>query len=300
MATGLLEVAGTLASTQFWSNGTSDADTAQVTVSAFYFDGRVTRAFDGATVKRSAHAKTGRPVLNKKGEVTVRFQGIDAPELHYQPTFMNLAAQAKSAVAKANGTFRQHLGETAAQALGKLVNGLGPNPIACLVRSRVSHPSDVFDMFGRLIGDVFVQVGHQQINLNHWLLQHGQAFPTFYDSMTEQEIADIEALVKHAQEANAGIWAHYSADATEFDERLLAPRAHATFSADRDAGAVSMPKLFRRASSWSVLKKSGLKTTSFVAYLKAHPDTCFTTAAFLTSGTSAKKRKTSLTPVVLS
>ena len=42
-----------------------------------------------------------------------------------------------------NGNFRQHLGKSAAIALGKF---LGPSPIACVVRSQVTNPNDVFDM----------------------------------------------------------------------------------------------------------------------------------------------------------
>lgn len=70
MSKGLLEVEGTLSAAQFWPNGNSDADAAHVVVSAFRFNGRVTHAFDDATVKRSANANSGKPVQNKKHEVT--------------------------------------------------------------------------------------------------------------------------------------------------------------------------------------------------------------------------------------
>src|SRR6266478_1282216 len=91
MATGQLDVAGMIEVDQFWPNGTSDADTAKLLVSvtdgAFRFRPHpgapfaTTHVFDGATVK----GKTTKPVVDAKGRVTIRFQGIDAPELHYMP-----------------------------------------------------------------------------------------------------------------------------------------------------------------------------------------------------------------------
>ena len=185
---------------------------------------------------------------------------------------MHLSPEQKTAVNAKNGNFRQHLGEPAAVALGRFASGLGPTPITCVVRSQVTNSNDVFDMYGRLIGDVYVQVGHTEINLNHWLLQHGHAFPAFYDSMTKQEISDIQALVEQAQTDNAGVWSHYTAKANEFDARRRAPKAHVTYSAAKDQQAVSFPKLFRRASAWGALKAAGLQTTRYIEYLKAHPD----------------------------
>ena len=81
---GLLELRDTLNPAQFWPDGTSDADTLQVAVAeslgGFVYDGRPTRAF--------AHARIGnKAVVNARALVTVRLQGIDAPELHFvRPT----------------------------------------------------------------------------------------------------------------------------------------------------------------------------------------------------------------------
>ena len=72
---GLLVAFGTMDVAQFWPTGRSDGDTAHVRVERFEFDGRVTHAFEGATIGR-------KPVLHQGG-ITVRWQGIDSPELHY-------------------------------------------------------------------------------------------------------------------------------------------------------------------------------------------------------------------------
>src|SRR5687767_3434221 len=91
MATGLLQAIGTIDLGQFWPHGTSDADTTKILVSltgnGFRFRPQpgapfaVTHVFDGAKVR----GKTTKQVLDAKGRVTVRLQGIDAPELHYMP-----------------------------------------------------------------------------------------------------------------------------------------------------------------------------------------------------------------------
>ena len=70
MATGLLEVSGTLGVNQFWPNGGSDGDTAKVVVGAGAFRFRakpngkwkVTNAFDHAIVKRSLNSKSAGAV----------------------------------------------------------------------------------------------------------------------------------------------------------------------------------------------------------------------------------------------
>jgi endonuclease YncB( thermonuclease family) len=91
MPVGLLEVEGTIDVKQFWPEGRSDADTTKVVVTiapdAIRFRKndsspfQPTHVFDNAKVKgRTATA----PIKN--GKLTIRLQGIDAPELHYMPS----------------------------------------------------------------------------------------------------------------------------------------------------------------------------------------------------------------------
>ena len=49
----------------------------------------------------------------------------------------------------------------------------GVSSIEVQITTWVSKPNDVFDMFGRFIGDVHVA----GTNLNHWMLAQGWAFP---------------------------------------------------------------------------------------------------------------------------
>ena len=96
MPHGLLEVRGTIDLGQFWPSGRSDADTTTVVLKlapdAIRFRKsdaapfRATHVFDDAIVK----GRQRKPAI-KNGHVTIRLQGIDAPELHFQPTALSKA-----------------------------------------------------------------------------------------------------------------------------------------------------------------------------------------------------------------
>src|SRR5207302_11079376 len=94
MVAGLLQMRGSIAIDQFWPTGRSDADTTKIvlTVSPGAVEVRKnssspfqpTHVFDHALVKGRT---TKQPIKN--GQVTDRLQGIDATELHYQPSTLS-------------------------------------------------------------------------------------------------------------------------------------------------------------------------------------------------------------------
>ena len=94
MPAGMLEVAGSIDVKQFWPDGRSDADTTKVLVNvgggAIQFRKnaatpfQVTHVFENALVKGRT---TKAPIKN--GQLTIRLQGIDATELHYQPSALS-------------------------------------------------------------------------------------------------------------------------------------------------------------------------------------------------------------------
>ena len=132
---GLLILHGVLRLDQFWPLGSSDADTSKVKPTRFTYDDAPTTIFDGATVEGRGFSV---PVTDRSGEVTVRYQGIDAPELHFQPR----------ASRRSNGRrqdYRQYTGESATVALYRQLNSIaGPrDAVECEVRTRVDHPNDV-------------------------------------------------------------------------------------------------------------------------------------------------------------
>ncbi len=293
---GLLEVSGTIDLTQFWPAGESDADTVKVLLSgpnAFRFRphpgaaSKVTHAFAGATVK----GKVSKPAIDKQNRVTIRLQGIDAPELHYRPTAPTLNGQKPTAQQRAafnadNGNFRQKFGETAAVALGKYLAKAGHSPLRCLVRTSVDEPNEVFDTFGRLVGDIFVTVGGKEQNVNHWLCQQGWAFPTFYSSMAKPEITELTALTAAARKAKRGIWKKVTSDLNAFDKTLVLRKSGPPDPAG-DVGPVILPKLFRRRSTFGVAREAKIVSGSFKNYLQREPDPCFETLQFLSQGATA-------------
>jgi endonuclease YncB( thermonuclease family) len=280
MPKGFMRVSGTLDLTQFWRSGESDADTAKVNVTSIEFspDPDAHIPFRKTTVFNNAFVKGGqgkpKPAI-KAGRITVRFQGIDAMELHF-------AAMLKKKGLKNNGTkYRQYFGETATVKLHDFLFGLQKkNTLPCEVVSFVDHPNDVFDMYGRMIGDIVVTLPGKEVNANHWLAEKGWAVPTFYNSMSAKEIATIGSFADKARKAKAGLWAHYSNDVATPNVSLLYEKK-GTFNPKRDTGPAVMPKLFRRQIRYSVSLKNSLFTGKFRDYLLKQKDGWVKTVAFV-------------------
>jgi endonuclease YncB( thermonuclease family) len=295
----MLELNGTIDLSQFWPAGESDADTVKVLVSgpdAFRFTAhpgaapKVTHAFEGAQV----HGKVTKDAIDK-GRVTIRLQAIDAPELHYRPLAPTLNKKKptpaqRAAFNNASGNFRQHFGETATTELFGFLSKAGPSPIKCVVRTLVDEPGDVFDTFGRFIGDIVVMIVGKEQNANQWLCENGWAFPTFYSSMTKDEIDTFTQLSEAARKNKAGIWKKASSDLTLFDPMMVF-RKGGPPDPGQDPGQVMMPKLFRRRSTFGVSVSAKMVKGNFKNYLMLEPDDCFETADFLSQGVHAAKHR---------
>lgn len=300
MAAGRLEVDGSIDIAQFWPVGSSDADTSQIKVDitgdAFRFrphDGapfHVTHALDAAKVKGAA---TYDAVRN--GKITVRLQGMDAPELHYRPTAAKKKAEQTpeqhELYLKWNLEFRQLLAESATMALTGFFQGIGPGPIACTVQTAVDTPDEVFDTYGRFVGDIFARSGGSDVDVNHWIVENGWAFPAFYSSMSEPEITTSLALANQAFDEGLGAWPHLHdfARQSDFDVRLIFRRKDAAPDPAHDVGSVVVPKLFRRLAAYVVNKKARMITGTFESYLrsKRSSDTVHLTTDFLSQGPAA-------------
>lgn len=301
MASGLLEVRGQVRVEQFWPVGTSDADTTKIVVDvgagAFQFRPHPgapfneTHAFDQATVR----GKTTKPAI-ENGQIVVRLQGVDAPELHYRPSAaIPKAEQTKKQREKyleLNEDYRQRLAETATVELTQLLQQAGPSPIPCVVTSAVDEPHEVFDTYGRMVADIIVQIGGHDVNVNTWLLTQGWAFPSFYNSMSGDEIHRLTYATNDAWENGRGVWPHQDDFAKKLDFTLIfrRPSQHPVPNPATDAGPVLLPKLFRRLSTWAVNKKATMVTGSFRTYLKDHVDQVFLTDDYLTQGPAAQTR----------
>jgi endonuclease YncB( thermonuclease family) len=298
MPAGLLEVQGTIDVSQFWPSGTSDADTTKVILkvgaNAIKFrknensPSQTTHVFENAKVR----GKTGSKEPLKGGKVTIRLQGIDAPELHYMPAPLSKAekqglSQAKlTAYHDVTHSYRQLLGATTTKALHDFLAQGGATTFDCRVFTRIDKPNDAFDTYGRLIGDIEVTKSGQKVNLNHLLVEQGLAFPTFYSSMTNDEINAYLALAKTARSKKLGVWKFLSKTIGPFDFTLLEPKKNDLTVLPTDKGSALFPKLYRRYTSWSARNKAKVIKLTFQKYLNGNgkPDDCFTTADFLANG----------------
>jgi endonuclease YncB( thermonuclease family) len=299
MPVGLLEVEGTIEVKQFWPEGRSDADTTKVVVTvapdAIRFRKndaspfQPTHVFEGAKVKgRTATA----PIKN--GKLTIRLQGIDAPELHYQPSPLSTAEKKgltdakRQAYHEVTHPYRQFLGATTSKALHDFLGSGGEAAIACRVFTHVDTPNEVFDTYGRLVGDIEVTVGNHKVDINHWLVEQGFAYPTFYSSMNDDEIKAFLALAKSARTKKLPVWKHLAKTIPALDFDLREPKTNETGVLATDKGPVILPKLYRRYTNWSARKKAKVTSQNFQKFLGegsgGKPDTCYEIADFLANG----------------
>jgi endonuclease YncB( thermonuclease family) len=303
---GLLRITGTIDLSQFWPDGTSDTDTATVVTSANGFefspDGspqalRRTRVFDGAQIAKKNVIKSG-------GKVTVRIQGIDAPELHCPPGVRKPKGFPKGKPLKGNGgKFRQLQGETSTAGLGGDVGAKPqPNVVPCEITTRINVPNDAFDMFGRLIGDISFRVDGKSVSLAHLAATNGWALPAYYNSMNPHEILTLQDLFEQARKKKRGIWRHFDRSVGKLN--LLKFRDGKAFdqkAQQADRGPFVVPKIYRRQLRYSVLQQNNLAPKTFMDYLAGKPfkgqttkgtkDAWATRSAFLANPTMKKPTK---------
>jgi endonuclease YncB( thermonuclease family) len=299
MASGLLELIGEIELSQLWPEGTSDADTNKIKVTttgnAFRFRPdagarwQVTHAFEGATVK----GRTTKAPIDNQGRVTVRLQGIDAPELHYRPPAVLKKAEQTNEQHELylewNEEYRQPLAETATIELRRFLDEAGAEPLPCVVRSYVDQPNDVFDTYGRFVGDIFVQIAGRERHVNRWLVEQGWAVPGLYNSMSSDEITSLIDAATRAYDGGLGVWQSLAEVAADFDWKLIFRGKGAPAQADE--GLVLIPKIYRRLATWAVNRRAKMVTGGFARYLGAQSDPCFVTDDFLEQGTAATERE---------
>lgn len=291
---GLLKVTGTVNLSQFWPHGDSDADTTKVILStsadAFEFQPhsdvpfKVTHAFEDAKVIGAV----SKQVIDNKGRITIRLQGIDAPELHYRPTpipkKLNPTLEQRDRFKELNKAYRQHFGETATVKLYDLLSQGDNEELSCIVTTAVNSPNDVFDTYGRFIGDLIVERSGEQINVNHWLVREGLAFPTFYTSMSSEEIEAYIDAAKQGSKKKKSIWTNLLTNLGKFDRTLVYRGKNATPDPEADMGSLLFPKLFRRFCTWTIYRKIEIVSSTFQRYLKDKREACYLTEEFLEHG----------------
>ncbi len=291
-ARGRLQVRGLLSLRQFWPEGEADADTITLSLEAgpkaFQFQlspgapFQPTCAFEKAIIR----GRVVRPVL-ARGKLKVRLQGVDSPEVHYTPAALLPPKRRTPAqnilYRRWNNSYRQVLAETAVSQLRWLLSQVGRDPLPCRVVSCVDDPGEVFDVYGRLVGELLITLDGREVSVNTWLVRQGWAFPAFYSSMTRREITTLLDASTEAQRHRRGVWRTLS----EYIRWPNLQRQYRRGSSEPERpgkARLIWPKLFRRLVAWATNKKAKMLRGSFHDYLEANPDRCYETRSFLAHG----------------
>jgi len=285
---GILRVVGTIDLKQFWPHGESDADTTNILIKlapndpfTYAADGKKfkpTRAFRNTKVKGQYGAK---PAISAKGILRIRLQGVDAPELHYQPTALLKSSGVSDPTRKKynalRAKYRQNLAESATVALWTHLANKGKRVIVdCVGYTNVERPTDVFDVYGRFVGDLDVKLGKKIENVNRWLLTEGWVVPGFYATMTIDEIDTALSAYKAGKKLKGRVPKSFSTDTTKFDSKLVERKGSDVkakgFKIGEDKGKVLNPKIFRRQVTWWAQNKAKVFKGGFGPYLDARKD----------------------------
>lgn len=182
--------------------------------------------------------------LTRIGSVNLRFEGIDAPELHYQGT--------------------RQPSPLAENARDFLTGQIGMNPVTYGPSGTTVDPpandgqegyilSRSLEFHGRPVSFVFLGTNPpkpdgQQVflnaqllrrSLNHRLLLRGHAYPLYYDTLFADLRTELTAAAERARQATRGVWAS--------DPTALAPVDDLD---DIETTHTVYPKLFRRLSDY--------------------------------------------------
>lgn len=302
---GLVEVHGMINLSQFYyRGGRSDADTVKIELTVESVRFRVdeqTPWLENLEVFGEGYVR-GNPVIDSQNRITVRLQGVDAPELHYHakrgiPEKDMTDDQRKN---WKNKEFRQWGSAVATWKLATFLNAyeeaLGLGIVKAIAFSKVDSPSDVFDIYGRFVGDIIIpKAPRKNSNINQWLAREGWTFPSFYNSMSNDEIMSLMNISKKAKVAQSGVWRIYSDVLLPFDTNLYLPGKSEPFvDVLKDNGKVNPPKIFRRQVLYEVNHRAGIyKESTLKKYLAKSKDKdyYFNTNDFLNDDVHAKKQK---------
>jgi len=297
---GVLTIKGTLDIKQFWADGKSDADTSKILV-AVDPAAMVYRKTPGSAAKNVfkvysaafSDNKLKKPVV-KKGIITVRLQGIDAPELHVRPQSdrkLGSLAKSKNNNVQVSFEYRQNQAETATVHLGdKLKKTSNKQTIPCTFVTQLDHqkgPADAIDKYGRFVGDIFVG----NTNLNHWLLEQGLAIVSLYNSLQDTEVsAYLKAWSTGKQK---GIAQRYAGTVLQFDPNIVYrdPKKGAR-PVNEGSKRFILPKLYRRQCTWFAYNKLGKFPQDLQAFLhtKDNVDRFYEIKDFLDNGNAALQK----------
>lgn len=231
------------------------------------------------------------PRFNRKYQANVRFEAIDALELHFQvqnvwPTIkshqnLELAIEARDKMLSLCGFDTSVLVENDSHRLSDPNNQLIPAVVAY---------KDI-DPFGRLVGFIFhvddapplsteekperflsADVILQSVNAK--LLQEGLVFPTFYGGLYPELRNALTQTIKPARDEEKGVWENYR-------NEILLPRKPSISDVE---SPILLPKVYRRLVTHIA---SNGAMSNFASFLYGNGDTVVDTIDIRLSNLSA-------------
>ncbi len=298
-----LQISGHIQVAQFWPDGESDADTTKLLVSVGQDSFKVkmptsdvhvpTQAFDHA-YQRGEKKPDGSfkqdKLINAKGQITVRLQRVDAPELHIAP------GPIKGKSLAGTGLFlkyRQRQAETGTNALRLFLRSLADvrGLVPCTFDSNLGAnqgPGDVVDKYGRFVGDLWVGSGPNPVNLNLWLLEQGWCVVALYDSMLADEIdTTLKAWRKGRGKGSRKM---YRAKFEPFENLVF--RKSGSALEDEGTKKFIHPKYFRRYITWFAHSSAGNITGDYADYLESKGEEVYELNEFVAALKQGKTKST--------
>jgi endonuclease YncB( thermonuclease family) len=182
--------------------------------------------------------------LTKAGAVQLRFEGVDAAELHYGRDAQPLGASARDALLKHMG-----FGKVQFKAGTTSVQGATPDSLPGAILSKA------VEINGRPVSFVYVGEAAQAFSdadnvlltpellrqsLNWWLLEDGLAYYTVYTSTPLRNELRAAAETARGEGGRGNVWTLDSSSCFKLiDQTSIGPE-----------GALILPKLFRRATDY--------------------------------------------------
>jgi endonuclease YncB( thermonuclease family) len=191
--------------------------------------------------------------ISADGSVQLRFDCIDAPELHYQGAAQPLGATARDRLLRRLG-----FDDVTFAADGEIVMSASPTTVRMTVLARLveinGRPVSV--VFAGADADVAQLEDVPEVELtpallersvNHWEVSGGVAYPLLYTSTTPELRDTIRVAARGARDARRGVW---SLDSTP-------SFSVADVAAVGDGGTLIWPKLFRRVVDYLRQRRPG-------------------------------------------
>ena len=201
--------------------------------------------------------------LSKDNSVQLRFEAIDAPELHYLGQAQPLGGESRDALLKLMGFGRLGFGSN-----GATITASTPETVRGAILSNAVEVNGRPISYVLLASDaksfadgaqVKVSDAILQKTLNTRQLENGMAYLTVYSSTPEAHIRFLHDIAAKARTAKLGVWARDSSTSFKLENK----------DSVNERGALILPKLFRRCISYLNAKAKDASLGSITDWMRA-------------------------------